>query len=199
MLLELQKKIIAVTETLNKREKKEQDEKKKQLDASKANVNRLLENFEKRDVKLGPRLYDAKYQESNEPTIDPESGVVTWPVLFLYEEHQQTDFIKQFREDETFLEHLSYMFKPNDPIGWDTEGKYKLMDLELYIQAGCVKPFKDIKRTIKKRWIKVKPTTTLEKVVIHHDYVIPQIPVIHVVVANSKFRNEMLKRDLEEE
>jgi hypothetical protein len=29
--------------------------------------------------------------------------------------------------------------------------------------------------------------------------VVPQFPVIYIVVANSKFRNEMLKRNLEDE
>ncbi|XP_023648599.1 tetratricopeptide repeat protein 4 [Paramormyrops kingsleyae] len=60
-----------------------------------------------------------------------EQGVLHWPVLFLYPEHGQTDFISSFNENDRFIDHLTVMFGEELPP-WDTEKKYQPRNLELY-------------------------------------------------------------------
>ncbi|KAK5621968.1 hypothetical protein CRENBAI_009228 [Crenichthys baileyi] len=62
-----------------------------------------------------------------------EQGTLHWPVLFLYPEHQQTDFISAFCENNSFGDHLSVMFGEELPP-WDTERKYHPQNLQLYFE-----------------------------------------------------------------
>ncbi|NXV80254.1 TTC4 protein, partial [Atlantisia rogersi] len=56
-------------------------------------------------------------------------GNLTWPVLFLYPEHKQTDFIEAFHENSRFIDHLMVMFAELPP--WDLERKYLPSNLEV--------------------------------------------------------------------
>ncbi|KAG8132446.1 hypothetical protein E2320_010290 [Naja naja] len=61
-----------------------------------------------------------------------DTGSLTWPVLFLYPEHGQTDFISAFHEESRFSDHLVVMFEESP--AWDTERKYVPKELELYFE-----------------------------------------------------------------
>ncbi|KAH0618584.1 hypothetical protein JD844_017935 [Phrynosoma platyrhinos] len=61
-----------------------------------------------------------------------EDGSLTWPVLFLYPEHGQSDFISTFHEESRFVDHLVVMFEESPP--WDLERKYIHNELELYYE-----------------------------------------------------------------
>ncbi|XP_075615441.1 tetratricopeptide repeat protein 4 isoform X2 [Balearica regulorum gibbericeps] len=56
-------------------------------------------------------------------------GNLSWPVLFLYPEHEQTDFIAAFHENSRFIDHLMVMFAELPP--WDLERKYLPSNLEI--------------------------------------------------------------------
>nr|XP_013805837.1 PREDICTED: tetratricopeptide repeat protein 4-like [Apteryx mantelli mantelli] len=56
-------------------------------------------------------------------------GNLNWPVLFLYPEHEQTDFIAAFHENTRFIDHLMVMFAELPP--WDLERKYLPDSLEV--------------------------------------------------------------------
>ncbi|XP_030647607.1 tetratricopeptide repeat protein 4 isoform X2 [Chanos chanos] len=62
-----------------------------------------------------------------------DQGVLHWPVLFLYPEHQQTDFISAFAESSCFIDHLCVMFGEELPP-WDTEQKYQPQNLQLFFE-----------------------------------------------------------------
>ncbi|NXU00036.1 TTC4 protein, partial [Buphagus erythrorhynchus] len=59
-------------------------------------------------------------------------GNLNWPVLFLYPEHEQTDFTMAFHENSRFIDHLMVMFAELPP--WDSEKKYLPNNLELYFE-----------------------------------------------------------------
>ncbi|CAG11599.1 unnamed protein product, partial [Tetraodon nigroviridis] len=61
-----------------------------------------------------------------------EQGSLHWPVLFLYPEHQQTDFISAFCENHCFVDHLALMFEELPP--WDTDRKYHPQNLQLFFE-----------------------------------------------------------------
>ncbi|XP_077054828.1 tetratricopeptide repeat protein 4 [Siphateles boraxobius] len=62
-----------------------------------------------------------------------EQGVLHWPVLFLYPEHSQTDFVSAFCENSSFMDHLAVMFGEELPP-WDTERKYQPQNLQLFFE-----------------------------------------------------------------
>jgi hypothetical protein len=77
----------------------------------------------------------------DDPT-DPAS-VLSFPVILLYPLHAQTDFIKEFREDESLEEHLSYIL----PLPWDEDRQYLPDTTDCYmetIQGGLIKAGKKL-------------------------------------------------------
>ncbi|KAF5903177.1 tetratricopeptide repeat protein 4, partial [Clarias magur] len=62
-----------------------------------------------------------------------EQGALHWPVLFLYPEHRQTDFISAFCENSSFIDHLAVMFGEELPP-WDTDRKYQPQNLQLFCE-----------------------------------------------------------------
>ena len=45
---------------------------------------------------------------------------LVWPVLFLYPEFGETDFIQEFVENQCFQDHIDVMFgDPDNRPGWD--------------------------------------------------------------------------------
>ncbi len=56
--------------------------------------------------------------------LNESDQTLTFPVVFLYPEHAQTDYIKEFHENTRLIDQLSIMFESRVP--WDEEGKYTL-------------------------------------------------------------------------
>jgi hypothetical protein len=81
-----------------------------------------------------------------------------WPVVFLYEEYGQSDFVEALGETDLITLHLANLFplheqdkddpeptrNPNGPA-WDVEGKYQVSDLDVFFQERAVQPFKTTK------------------------------------------------------
>lgn len=55
-----------------------------------------------------------------------------WPVIFLYPEVGQTDFIKEFYESSTFYEHLNIMFSKSPD--WDNKKIYNPRSIQIYYE-----------------------------------------------------------------
>jgi hypothetical protein len=71
------------------------------------------------------------------------SSTLSFPVMFLYPVHAQTDFIKKFQEHESMDDHLSYIF----PVPWDEDGVYTSSNVECYmetIEGGLIKAGKKL-------------------------------------------------------
>lgn len=62
---------------------------------------------------------------------DPKSAL-SFPVIFLYPLHAQTDFIKAIQEDETLTQHLQYIL----PLPWDSKLEYNLDGVECYMETA---------------------------------------------------------------
>ncbi|KAE8293956.1 Tetratricopeptide repeat protein 4 [Larimichthys crocea] len=105
-----------------------------------------------------------------------EQASLHWPVLFLYPEHQQSDFISAFCENTCFLDHLAVMFGEELPP-WDTDRKYHPQHLQLY--------FEDEQ---KDRLYQVNPETSLLKVLQHKRFFVKAgTPSFIVLVNGSSF------------
>jgi hypothetical protein len=61
---------------------------------------------------------------------------MVWPVLLLYPEYGQSDFIRAFSEHDSLDAHLDQIFSPHQPPApWDAERKYVREDLWVYFQS----------------------------------------------------------------
>lgn len=110
-----------------------------------------------------------------------EQGSLHWPVLFLYPEHQQSDFISAFCENSCFIDHLAVMFGQELPP-WDTDGKYQPQDLQLYFED-------EQKETL----YQVNPETSLLKVLQHKRFFVKAgTPSFIVLVKGSSFWKQFL-------
>ncbi|NXU84132.1 TTC4 protein, partial [Xiphorhynchus elegans] len=111
--------------------------------------------------------------------LDPD-GNLNWPVLFLYPEHEQTDFTVAFHENSRFIDHLMVMFAELPP--WDLERKYLPSNLELY--------FEDEER---EELYEVNPEHTLLQVLQHERYFVKAgTPTVLVFVKHSPFSKKYL-------
>lgn len=160
-----------------------------------------------RNVAIGPYLFDTMgdyLQGGIKPHLKEKE--MHWPVLFLYDEVRQLDFIQDFAENDTIGDHLRVMFPGDTFCDWDTKHKYVHSNLEVYFvlnqspaylkkesQAAVIAP--------RPRKIKVNHATPLKKVLEHPEYVVPGYPVFYIVVTGSEFKEAFLKRrfDLHEQ
>ncbi|KAM7013193.1 tetratricopeptide repeat protein 4 isoform 2-T2 [Tautogolabrus adspersus] len=111
-----------------------------------------------------------------------EKGSLHWPVLFLYPEHQQSDFISAFCENSCFMDHIAVMFGEELPP-WDADRKYHPQNLQLY--------FEDEKT---ETLYQVNPQTSLLKVLQHKRFFVKGgTPSFIIVVNGSSFRKQFLK------
>lgn len=110
-----------------------------------------------------------------------EQHTLHWPVLFLYPEHQQTDFISAFCENNCFIDHLAVMFGEELPP-WDTDRKYHPQNLQLYFED-------EVKETL----YQVNPETSLLTVLQHKRFFVKAgTPSFIVLVKGSSFWKQFL-------
>ncbi|XP_006839872.1 PREDICTED: tetratricopeptide repeat protein 4 [Chrysochloris asiatica] len=110
-----------------------------------------------------------------------EQGRLSWPVLFLYPEHAQSDFISAFHEDSRFIDHLMVMF--GETPSWDLEQKYCPANLEIY--------FEDEEKT---ELYRVPPQITLLQMLQHPRYFVKALtPAVLVCVGSSPFCKNFLR------
>jgi len=118
----------------------EAEVKKQATIAEDAKKNRdFRQALEQRGVSMGPYLFEVQNKETSKAYLD-ENGKLHWPVMFVYEEYAQMDFIEDFVEDITIGDHLSVMFPENEFPDWDVHKKYTLQDIEIYAILNQVTP-----------------------------------------------------------
>jgi len=91
-----------------------------------------------RGAKLGPILFDmAMYalQEPPRPKIIDDSNAIAWPVVLLYDETNQSDYVESFDERCALEEQFQIMFPPDRRVEWDEEGKYVWDRLVAYLEV----------------------------------------------------------------
>lgn len=123
-----------------KRDKRKQERLEKKIDQEE---EKLLDIIKSRGVTLelvgknkNPELKDLEPQvpqiAQSRVHLDAE-GKLVWPVLILYPEIQQTDFIQNFHEDTKLIDQLEQLFV--EPPEWDTERRYTLENINVYFEG----------------------------------------------------------------
>jgi len=94
--------------------------------------------LEEREVELGPILFDvAMYFHGKPPmpSLVPDApDAVQWPLLLLYDETSQSDFVETFDERCTLHDQYQTMFPEDRRVDWDDEGKYVWSRLVSYVE-----------------------------------------------------------------
>merc|ERR1712013_385036 len=60
---------------------------------------------------------------------------VHWPLLMLYDETSQSDFVETFDNRCALEDQLQLMFPEDRPVEWDEEGKYAWNRLVCYLEC----------------------------------------------------------------
>lgn len=138
-VLNLKSQAVAAREHL-KRDKRKQDRLEKKLDKEE---EKLVDIIKSRGVNLelikGKKSPDLKDLEPQVPQIAQsrvhldEHNNLIWPVMILYPETQQTDFIQNFHEDTTLLEQLELLF--SEPPEWDSQKRYTTRNINVYFEG----------------------------------------------------------------
>lgn len=127
-LLTLQKDVAGLKEEAahQKKVREKKDTVKVQAKAvakSKVEMARM-----ERQIELSPPMFDMSTFEGYKakPFLDDENNL-HWPVLILYEDEMQSDFIRDFHEHTTFVSQLKLVMPPKASYApWDTDKKYRL-------------------------------------------------------------------------
>lgn len=178
---------------------------------------------EARNVRVGRALVDDERvrQFEGKAALDTASNALVWPVLFLYDEHNTSDFVHAFGEHDAFVEHLANMFPEDGPFcAWDDAHAYIASQLVVYAAADVVLPFAsvaewhvalsgekesdddEVQRLRREEqhdaktqvWLSVSPFCTLQQLLRHPQYVVPGIPVVNVFVRDSPALADFLRR-----
>ncbi|CAG2173783.1 unnamed protein product [Oppiella nova] len=148
VLSEYEKKASIEAKIAERNERKNKTQRLKQ----KRTEEKILSVVNSRGIKFKSSLFESIHPAAHgkHVTLD-ESGGLVWPVLFLYPEYGQSDFIEKFAENDTFLQHLNVMFE--EFAEWDPKHKYRPNDI-----IACIKP---IERSKEKKNVKTKVEISL--------------------------------------
>lgn len=111
------------------------------------------------------------------------SGVLHWPVMFVYPEFEETDLISSFNENDRMADHLCAMFDQESPP-WDKERKYTLANIEVYFEDSA-----------REKLCLVKNSSCLKDILSDSRFVVKQrTPSFIILSKESSFRTTFLQR-----
>ncbi|CAB4069116.1 unnamed protein product [Lepeophtheirus salmonis] len=123
------------TKAFSKKSEQERNERKEALRIHKESIllESLLSEITSRKINLDlipvhPFAPEAKRLHLNGPHL-------VWPVMFVYPEFQQSDFIQELSEDDYIFDHIYVVFNPEDePPIWDTNQHYVASEVEAFFR-----------------------------------------------------------------
>ncbi|XP_055940706.1 tetratricopeptide repeat protein 4-like [Argiope bruennichi] len=127
-------------------EKKVAQRNKRKALVVEAKKKKKLEELKNALKERGIRLADEDIAQCKRPVhpalsdamVCLNEGKLVWPVIFLYPEYGTTDYIKDFCEDSSFMDHLNIMFDPKNHPDWDANHEYIAENLQMYFTHGKI-------------------------------------------------------------
>ena len=110
------------TEAINRKKKTIEEEMKRREAVA------IIEAIHSREIRVGGSIagLDTPHiEKQGEFRVVLElDGSLSWPIVLLYPETQQSDLIARFNENSTLREQLEVVL--SESPGWDTEGRYNV-------------------------------------------------------------------------
>lgn len=169
------------------KQKKEEKVERQLLEAIKQRNIRLEQeraNGDGEGAELDVDLLESCHPSRARVTLDAD-GVLHWPVMFLYPEFGETDFVTSFCENSRFIDHLCAMFCPSvEPPTWDPERRYTTDSTEIYFEERD-----------EKKLHRVSTASTLKETLQDSRFIIASgTPNFFLLVKNSDFAKNFLAR-----
>lgn len=115
-----------------------------------------------------------------------ESDIMTFPVIFIYPEYNQSDLIDAFEENARFSNHFDVIFSEKAP--WDVNNKYKADNLEIFTQV-----YSEDKKSLK--LIRIGKQLTLNDVLkLNNYYITNGLCYFYIMPENDAFTKMFKKR-----
>jgi len=189
---------MSLMEKSNEQYKIQQEQRAKQEAVEQARIDeeeRMLSALRERKICMGEKLYRGKAEYEGTVHWDEENAnCLRWPIMFLYPEHEQSDFIQSFGEHDRLVDLLAMMFPQEERVEWDPKGRYVYTNLVVYFQTNSTNILGESTNYKKQSWVLVDPNKTLLDAMQLPGHVIPQFPVFSVFVRGSSFLKEFLQK-----
>ncbi|KAJ1757262.1 HSP70/90 co-chaperone [Coemansia sp. RSA 2167] len=121
--------------------------------------------------------------------LDPESAHLLWPVVFLYPESKESDFVQQFDEATSLYDMLATVLAQPPP--WDNQQRpaYTVDSVDTYFLA---RPLGGMEKD--ERLVKVKSTMRLATILENPKYnILDGIPSFLVLPKSSPFTDQFIE------
>ena len=180
-----------------------------------ATMDILQSACEVRGIRMGPALFELDSDKrKHRPQVFGEGvpgqlGPMVWPVMLLYEEHAQNDYVQQFGEDSLLRDLIDMVLPDSDRPPWDEDHKYCASNVQLFFETKCVPPFpskepwpmdwpvqseREAGAGNLREWVQIPFGLRLTDVLSLPAYVVPQIVTFHVVPKSGSFHDEFMRR-----
>lgn len=104
-----------------------------------------------------------------------DDHLLHFPIIFLYDQILQSDYVESMREDETLRDRLVEVLPPP----WDSAGQFQLETTRVFYKT-------------EKAYSEVTLDMCLSEIVTKADYRMPQVPVFHLVSTQTEYIREFL-------
>jgi len=156
-----------------------------------------------------PQVYGQVEHVKEKSKMHDLLGAMTWPIMLLYEEHAQNDFVQQFSDDVMLRDLIDMVLPDTDRPPWDEDNRYYASNVQLFFETKCVPPFKanepwPLNCPVQserqsgdgniREWVQIPFGLRLTDVLSHPTYVVPQIVTFHVVPKTGSFHDEFMRR-----
>merc|ERR1712098_649707 len=173
----------------------ERDERKRMMEEKRKKIeeNVVLDLIKQRGIKVasskensGLSLADVEpcHPAAVHKRVHVTDNILLWPVLFLYPEFGETDFIEEFSENDCFGDHMQAMFGVGvERPQWDSQSRYLPSSIVIY--------FEDCDNNL----VEVSQDQTLCQALTHHKFLLKAgTPGFIVLVKDSKVHTDFLQK-----
>eukprot|EP01062_Namystynia_karyoxenos_P064593 TRINITY_DN575_c5_g1_i1.p1 TRINITY_DN575_c5_g1~~TRINITY_DN575_c5_g1_i1.p1 ORF type:complete len:414 (+),score=152.63 TRINITY_DN575_c5_g1_i1:97-1338(+) len=130
-------------------------------------------------IKLGkPELCSEHWEQYGGMAPRLEDGELHFSVLFIYDEHQQSDLVQDALMEHSLADHIAMMFPPQGPPApWDDQGRYHAAKLTAFYQE-----------MESRRKVEVDINTDFSELLRSEGYVCPGfVPTFHIIPRDAHY------------
>jgi len=179
------------SDTVSKDKAKQRDQRKRLAAEKKLKQGQgeLLDLIKNRGIKVQSKSSNLTLEDlepchpaAMQKRVRLDAGTLVWPVLFLYPEVGETDFIEEFRETDQISDHLAVMFG-GDKAPWDPDGRYTPESIVMY--------YEDVSANL----VHVPPDWNLAQVCSSKGFLLKAgTPALILLVRDSKAHKDFLSK-----